>query len=295
MLRVSAQAVVHYRIVEYFGNDLTRMDLMSLAPPLFIGSILLAIIFTSKCYRIHFYEPREAKCLFTSANVSKLIDTYKPMECVARSGGRASSPHDMIRQYMLAVRSFSEDERRRLRAIIQLFPELRARAWKFVKVASYMDFGYPYTLEDVVILPSTFLRHHSRHEAAVTLLHESLHIEQRADPSRFNRYYKTVWGYTRPKRLLIPMDIWERTVTDPDAPDIKWVRKMDNDFWWMALSLHDQQHHPVGMAYRCAQERPGHYRVTADSRPISSMTSHFFGETDVYHPNELYASVYSKL
>lgn len=271
------------------------MDLRSFAPPLLFGTVLLACACIKRYRHVHFYEPRDAKCLFSSANVRKLIDTYKPMECAARSGGRASSPHGMIRQYMLAVRSFSDDERRRLRAIVQLFPELRSRAWNFVKVASYMDFEFPYTLQDVVILPSTFLRQHSRHEAAITLLHESLHIEQRANPSKFNRYYKTAWGYTRPKRLLIPIGIWERTVTDPDAPDIKWVRKMDNNFWWMALSLHDQEHHPVGMAYRCVQERPGHYRVTTESRLLTSMTSHFFGETDVYHPNELYASVHSKL
>ena len=64
-----------------------------------------------------------------------------------------------------------------------------------------MDFGYPYTLEDVVVLPSSFLREHNEHQAAVTLLHESLHIDQRADQARYDRFYVREWGYMRPKHL----------------------------------------------------------------------------------------------
>ena len=52
---------------------------------------------------------------------------------------------------------------------------------------------------------------------------------------------------------------------------------------------------PTAVAYRCKQMQTGHFVVTTESRPLDSMLSHFFGEEDSYHPNELYATLYSRL
>ncbi|GAQ92883.1 hypothetical protein KFL_011810010, partial [Klebsormidium nitens] len=213
----------------------------------------------------------EARRLFCSHSVQELINSYKPIECLARSGGRASSPGQMSRQYMLAVRNFSADERSRLRSIINSSPRLRARAWKFVKVASFMDFAFPYTLNDVVVLPSSFLAQHDESEAAVTLLHESFHIDQRAHQPKFDKFYERKWGYVRPKRLTIPGSIWKRTVTDPDAPDIKWVKAMNGAYWWTVLHLPDERSRPIAVAYMCKQTRPGHFVVTRERRPLTSL------------------------
>jgi hypothetical protein len=79
------------------------MDFKSCLPFLLIGMLLMAYVFVRKDGQVHFYEPREARRLFNTQNVRRLVDTYKPIECAARSDGRASSPHSMIRQYMLAV------------------------------------------------------------------------------------------------------------------------------------------------------------------------------------------------
>lgn len=256
--------------------------------------LLLAGFVTCKSTQIVFYSPEKAGRLYGSNSVQKLVSTYKPMECLARSSGRASNPGQMLRQYMLAVRSFSTSERTRLLSIINNGPRLRARTWKFVKVADFMDFGFPYTLNDVVVLPSSFLTRHDENEIAVTLLHESFHIDQRAHQPKFDRLYTREWSYVRPKRLKIPGSIWKRTVTNPDAPDIKWVKQMDGVYWWTAFVLPDEKAHPIAVAYRCKQTRPGHFVVTSEQRPLTSFKPYLFGETDAYHPNELYASLYSR-
>lgn len=255
---------------------------------------LLAWFVTCKSTRIVFYSPEKARHLFGSNSVRKLVSTYKPMECSARSSGRAYTPEWMLQQYMQFVRRFSINEMTRLQSIVEHSPRLRARTWKFVKLDDSMDFGFPYTLNDVVVLPSSFLAQHDEREAAVTLLHESFHIDQRANQPRFDSFYKRQWGYVRPKRLTVPEGIWKHTVTDPDAPDIRWVRQMNGAYWWTALVLPNEKSHPIAVAYMCKQTRPGHFVVTNEKRPLTSFKACLFGETDAYHPNELFATVYSR-
>lgn len=265
------------------------MDVLLLVSALLI-TLVLALLPTS---RTLFYTPDEARRLFGSHSVQELIKSYKPIKCLARSGGRALSPGQMSRQYMLAVRNFSAGKRSRLCAIIDGSPRLRARAWKFVKLASFMDFAFPYTLNDVVVLPSSFLAQHAEREVAVTLLHESFHIDQWAHQSGFDEFYEREWGYVRPRRLTIPCSIWKRIVTDPDGPDIRWVRKLNGAYHWTALVLPGEKSRPVAVAYMCKQTRPGHFVVTSEQRPLASFRNCLFGEVDAYHPNELYASLYS--
>jgi hypothetical protein len=58
--------------------------------------------------------------------------------------------------------------------------------WKFVKVNSNIENGYPHTLGDVIVISDALLPHNgNKHEIAKTLMHETMHVLQRKQPNVF--------------------------------------------------------------------------------------------------------------
>lgn len=231
----------------------------------------------------------------SSQAVHDLVSKYKFNECKARSGGRVANAitykSDMQRCYQKAVLDFTEEEKKVVTQIIKNHPGLAKRSWKFLKLADHMDWGYPFTLTDTIVLPSKQIRHIT----AETLLHEAIHIEQRMNPTHFDNLYEQEWGYRRAKHLKVPAAVAMSTVTNPDGPDDNWVRLVGKTWYWCALVLQEDGMNPIGMAYRCLQTSPDTFEVTDSGTQLTSMTSLFNGETNTYHPNELYASLNSKL
>lgn len=253
--------------------------------------LLITLVYASKRPRITFYTAKEARALFQNSVVKTMVASYRTAECLARSSTRADGPKAMQLEYCRAARDFKPREKARINAIIQSTEELRGLTWKFVKMADYMDFHLPYTVEDVVVLPEDSMTH-DRTVLATTLLHESQHIMQRANQAKFDRYYIEHWGYKQPKRLLIPERIRKDLVTNPDGLDINWVRNINGTYWWTALVL--EEGNPAALAFRCKQIGPSTFRVIGSSHPFASLKRYYFGETDAYHPNELYATLHSK-
>lgn len=219
-----------------------------------VGFIVAAMLFLRHKHRFIFYDAHEARALFRSPPFRQLIGSYRRAECVTRSSGRADHPDVMLNTYSSAIRSFDKDEKARIRGIIKKLGCVQFRTWKFVKMADYMDFGFPYIVADVVILPANSFDNDDR-SLTTTLVHEAYHIAQRADQKAFDRFYMNEWMYERPKRLLMPPHVREIMITNPDGLDTNWVRRMDGEYWWTALILQDSKD-PVAVAYRCVQFGP---------------------------------------
>lgn len=247
---------------------------------------LPAIIFCSR---------QQGQQLFSSQSVLELVSKYKFNECRARSAGRVADiltyRNDMQRCYCDAVLEFTEEDKIALTQVIQKFPELARRSWKFLKLADHLDWGYPFTLNNTIVLPSKQIKNITPE----TLMHESIHIEQRMNPAYFTTFYEQEWKYRRARQLKIPASVAMNTVTNPDGPDDTWVRLIGKTWYWFALVLQEEGTNPIGMAYRCEQTSPNAFEVTDSSMPCRTLKDSFNGETNIYHPNEFYASLNSKM
>lgn len=246
---------------------------------------------------VSFLTAQQAASLYAEPDIRQLVLAYRPAESAARSDGRAHDGAGMLRQYALAVQDFTPTDMQTLRTLLSTTPALRGKRLRFVKMADHMDFGYPYTLRDVTVLPESFMARAQRDTklAGVTLLHEALHVDQRARQAQYNAFYEAAWGYERPRRLRVPSQLLERVVTNPDDdPGQAWVRHVDGACWWTALLLPAEGGRPRGMAYPCRRLGPGQYEVSSTGgRPLSGMKDKFYGQTNSYSPNELYAALFS--
>ena len=242
---------------------------------------------------VEFFQKRKGQSIFDIPTVQSLIRSYRYKECVVRSAGVVNSQdsyrEDMLDCYKQAVLDFTDQEKASLVELIEHNPRLKNKAWKFLKLASQMDWGYPFTLEDVVVLPDSILQI----VTAKTLIHEHIHIEQRKHKRMFDDLYQDKFGYSRPDKLQIPISVLENTVTNPDGSDTNWIKKLGNRWYWSALMLQNGSEKPKGMAYECIISRPFVATVTEVGIPLAGLKFAFRGHTNTYHPNEFIASLWS--
>ena len=247
--------------------------------------------------RVTFLSKEQGRMLFDRTPVRDLVNSYKYNECVARSAGRVSDVgtfrEDMTTTYKQAILDFTPEEKRRVSAIIEGHSKLRDKKWTFMKMASYVDWGYPFTLEDVVVLPDRVVTVMGEHTVK-TLEHESIHIEQRMNQDKFDELYIDRLGYHKARRIQIPSSILEDTVTNPDGANSDWVRRIGEEWFWFALKLRGKEKKPIGMAYKCTVDDGVGFIVTNTGIPLSDMHRAFDGETNTYHPNEFVASLWSR-
>ena len=247
--------------------------------------------------RVIFLSKEEGRMLFDRNPVRDLVNSYKYNECVVRSAGRVSDPktfrEDMMTAYKQAISEFTPEEKRCVSDIIRRHSGLRYKKWTFLKMASYIDWGYPFTLEDVVVLPDRVVSSMGKHMVK-TLEHEFIHIEQRMNQDKFDKLYIDRLGYHKARRIQIPLSILEDTVTNPDGANSDWVRRIGEEWFWFALKLRGKERKPIGMAYRCTVDDGVGFIVTNNGIPLSDMHHAFDGETNTYHPNEFVASLWSR-
>ncbi len=265
---------------------------------LLVTIVLFAIwrqVFYSKS-RVRFLSREQGRELFDRRAVSKLVASYKRKECVVRSAGVVSSDthfvQEMIEAYEKGVSEFTLEEEKVVRDLIASDRGLREKRWTFLKMDHNIDWGFPFTLEDVIVLPDTFVS--SIGDRSVrTLKHESIHIHQRQHQDQYDTYYIKRLGYKKPSRLYIPSSLAENMVTNPDGPDSKWVRKIGDNWYWSALKLRENEK-PIGMAYLCVAHGADDFTVTENGVLLSTISQAFDGETNTYHPNEFVASLWSR-
>ena len=118
-------------------------------------AVLLVIVFLliSRRHfstRVTFLTKEQGRTLFDRTAVRHLVNFYKYNECVARSAGRISNAYtfrdDMMKIYKQAILDFTPEEKRGIWDIIERHSRLRNKKWTFMKMASYVDWGYPFTV-----------------------------------------------------------------------------------------------------------------------------------------------------
>ena len=142
--------------------------------------------------------------------------------------------------------------------------------WNVCILDASAENGYPHTLGSIIFLPTTCFSEWKQPAAITVLLHEKLHVFQRAYPDRCQRLYTHYWGY-RPASPQLRRSIHLRR-SNPDIDDRMY---------------HQGEGGPV-----CSQ-------VYNSDHPSSLADSHIlcnYDHDDAYeHPNEAMAYVVSEM
>lgn len=171
---------------------------------------------------------------------------------------------------------------------------LRWPPWRIVTLRGNMDWGFPYTVSDTIVLPYESL---DRIDAE-TLLHEQIHVLQRAAPDSFARAFAHMWGFRRLQQPVpVPDQLAQVLVTNPDGCDNPWWVFPYRGSWWCALSVlaRTPPAKVVAATVEVREDPPGSGQFVPLMAPsghpflLKDPAGPFGGLGQPYHPNELWA------
>lgn len=233
----------------------------------------------------------------------KNIGDYNEREMDGRSNFKVSGNIDMKRRemydmYLNNVMDFNQDEVQSITdAINYLFENFKDRVpliknWNLIKLNSDMDWGFPHTIGNYIILSSGMSN--DTMELARTLFHEQLHIIQRKEPNLFKEMYEKQWKF---KQFNLPNDEWinKFLVHNPDSNDY-YIYKLTDELYILPLATTYNQHHRLtenaiflnnNMKILAKGEEP----YVVPLRQVVDYNTRFYNSQALYHPNEIFATI----
>jgi hypothetical protein len=265
------------------------------------------------------------------------FDHLQPMEMEAKTGQpllAATLPEQRTecrRRYQAAVREFTEEEKSAIRNVVALiepavrksYPKYADTPWNFLKVAGNLEAGFPHTRGKHIILaegvcrglvsqPFFFARQVPLDKMEL-LLHEQMHVFQRAHAELFDSLYIGQWGFIRAKSIAACPWIVEHQLLNPDAIDCPWVFPIpqpDGTKYIWPLASFSEGHGPKRMRtdfsrlafYVTRKDDQFRVEMASDQRPkyselmsVRAYCKVFPQSTNIYHPHEAAADLFAKL
>jgi len=266
------------------------------------------------------------------------FDRMQPMEMEAKTGqppshaSLAEQRAECRRRYEAAVREFTAEEQAAIRRLVALvdaairksYPQFADLPWNFLKVANNIEAGFPHTRGKHIVFPDGVCRWMLGSQGRLSgrrlpldqmelLLHEQMHVFQRAHGEFFDSLYKDQWGFVRAKSIATCPWIVEHQLLNPDAMDCAWVFPIlypdGTQYIWPFCAFNDgrgPKRMPSDFSMLAVQvTRSGDdFRVeqSADGRPkysqllsVRAYCEVFPQSTNIYHPHEAAADLFAKL
>ncbi len=265
------------------------------------------------------------------------FDSLQPMEMEAKTGQRltaatlAEQRAQCRRRYQAAVGEFTVEEKAAIRSLVALvdpavrtnYPRYADTPWNFLKVSSRLEAGFPHTRGKHIVLAASVCRwmlaDRTRWNERVPLdkmellLHEQMHVFQRAHAEVFDSLYIGQWGFIRAKSIATCPWMVEHQLLNPDAVDCPWVfpilrpdgtkyiwplcsfgpgpgaKRMESDFSMLAFYVTR-----AGDGFRVQQSADGRPNYS-ELMSVRAYREVFPQSTNIYHPHEASADLFAKL
>lgn len=153
----------------------------------FIMSITVFGVIT---YRVRY----ESFVVASEIEASDFFDAsrMREMDLIARG---AKSPEGYKARYLNSIIPFTEPQNMKLEKLTRIINKqyfaqtsvLKWIPWKFAKITSDIELGYPHTLGDTIILSDSFFTSNDN-QLTSTLIHEQIHVFQRKYPELTSRF-----------------------------------------------------------------------------------------------------------
>lgn len=242
-------------------------------------------------------------------NDYKDVSNYTDREISSRSKFKVKTRANKLKKlemkdmYVNNVMDFTVDEKNAItNAINYLFSQYKNKVplikeWNIIKLNNIMDWGYPFTLDKYIVLPSERISSNAK-ELAKTLFHEQLHIIQRKEPTIFKEFFTKQWKF---ESYELPDDPWinEYLVINPDSDDFyKW--KLTDELYLVPLpTTYNKQYSFTEMGMFLNEKgkilAKGKLPYVVPLRQVADYTTRFYNAGSLYHPNEIFATILTEM
>jgi hypothetical protein len=219
--------------------------------------------------------------------------------------------YDSSQAFCAKLVGWSEAHTRALTAVVASLqarcwtwrPFLSRLPWTFLQVRNDVDGGMPHTIHTAIVLPTQLVEalaaaaHPHSHpvdsasrRAIETLVHERMHVLQKAHPQRFRLLYDR-WGFapvrphTAVAALVSRIHATRAERTNPDTPQRYVLRGRWYPFVHLdprASTLHDATYYLVDLVAYRSNPANGWYLMS----DVAWYNDYYGGTDHCYHPDE---------
>ena len=248
---------------------------------------------------VRFLSIDEAKRVFMSTDFD-YHKHFRYAESVARTRKRLNRDNylkEVLDIYKQACLPFKKSEQQSIKALLKAWNIARGPVWRFIKMKDEMDFSFPYTIGDVIVLPERLIDSICKDQCSddnmKTLIHEQIHVTQRQHFDIFRSYYEDKLGFKYFPNLVIPEAIRNDMITNPDGLDT-WTSAASGREYYYCLML-ERDGRLSKAAYPVVYSKSTAVWTLSSSgrRSLDDFASFHGGVSACYHPHEVYAYLLS--
>lgn len=203
-----------------------------------ISSLIIMMLLCLLLLGLFLYKNKNQPVVFVDKPyMQKVVNTsafFQRMSVLDLKVRNASTVDGYRTFYMDNIQAFTDKDKSYISELVNIvnnhtsntYPEISKIPWKFAKVSTHVEAGYPHTLDDVIVLSDVFLTsHNATEEKAMTLLHEKIHIYQRKYPYDTHKFIMDVLGMNPYTGKAVQQ---ERKRNNPDINNISYGK---NNFY----------------------------------------------------------------
>lgn len=174
-------------------------------------------------------------------------------------------------------------------------PVFNKYKWNFLCSKHGLELNMPYTIHDYIVIPENMLesiykRYITRKEICKrflnTFIHERLHIVQRFNQAKFNKYYRERYSFFKGfYKKQIPKEIRSKQMSNPDSNNSISIYKLDNQLYYTLLRHHNGNLDSIAINIK-----------NGDIIDLDYIKKQLGYDDDIsfYHPNEIFACEVAK-
>jgi len=273
--------------------------------------------FNDSKIKINFLSAKKASNIFSNSKKFPQINKFRKNEIYARTTYVGSSLNiNKMRNkaknlYKKNTMDFKESEKVKIKkSLISLNKEITnfnkknnikiplMKTWNFIKISQNMDWGFPYTIDNYIVISENLTGDISSKVLMKTLLHEQFHIYQRKFPEIFKKLYLK-WNFEYVKNLKLPSNINNNIITNPDAPDLDYIFKLSNNNYILPILMLNHDDDSIHESkYLFLKKNNNTFKITKNLinlKDISKYNARFYKIGQNYHPNEIFANLIPKM
>ena len=264
---------------------------------IFFGSDCIKKIYNSKIYEL--FDNSYKSALISSLHYNKYIDSihknmYKVKLPIIKNinifkKSYKDSIIDLPEKYIKMLSKYTSEAD----MITKDYNIFKRYNWKFVMSINNLELNMPFTIDNYIVLPrnklefllSYFEKGNLQKEFIDTLIHEKIHIIQRNNQLKFNRFYKLKYAnllediYTS----KLPENLDKIYMNNPDSNNTIWIYRFNNKRYIPLLVYENNT--LTSKAYNLDFPK--------DNIKINIMKARlgFKNSISFYHPNEISACI----
>ena len=257
-----------------------------------IYMIIVCITVISACLCIYQFSSRLETFTVLEESVYFDVSRMKPIDLIARD---ASSARSYREKYIASMSQFSTKQQQLLERLVHIIKTdhiqntqlLQRLQWKFVKVRDDIEMGFPHTHGDTIVLSDRFFQS-DEHTMLETLIHELIHVFQRAYPKATQNYIQHVLKFVDVTNVMKKdqtfLTYWNMSRNNPDIEGIyAWKGT------YIPLHMYNNEH-----PRNIADSRVRIYNIKTQQIENDETEYHTFFPfyiTQKEHPNEIMAVI----